>query len=96
MVPVAVNVEDSEWDSKINDYLSDNGINISKNVFNTAADIFIGDGNTLSALLFREVVRSGITVESPGIRQIEIREEPVLGLNGTLRLLDGVLNSLIR
>lgn len=96
MVPAAVCVEDEKWSGRISSYLLDKGLQASENVFNTAADIFIGDGNTLSALLFRETVRSGIAVESPGIRQIEIREEPVLGLNGTLRLLDGVLNSLIR
>ena len=96
MVPVAVNVEDQEWNRVIGEYLSNKGLTASENVSNTAADIFIGDGNTLSSLLFRDIVRSGIVVESPGIRQIEIRDEPVLGLNGTLRLLDGVLNSLIR
>lgn len=96
MVPVAVTVENEKWNRRINEYLSDKNLKVSENVFNTVADVFIGDGNTLSALLFREVVRSGIAVESPGIRQIEIQEESVLGLNGTLRLLDGVLNSLIR
>ena len=96
MVPVAVNVEDQEWNRVIGEYLSNKGLTASENVSNTVADIFIGDGNTLSSLLFRDIVRSGIVVESPGIRQIEIRDEPVLGLNGTLRLLDGVLNSLIR
>lgn len=96
MVPVAVNVEDQEWNRVIGEYLSNKGLTASENVSNIAADIFIGDGNTLSSLLFRDIVRSGIVVESPGIRQIEIRDEPVLGLNGTLRLLDGVLNSLIR
>ena len=91
-----MNVEDQEWNRVIGEYLSNKGLTASENVSNTVADIFIGDGNTLSSLLFRDIVRSGIVVESPGIRQIEIRDEPVLGLNGTLRLLDGVLNSLIR
>ena len=94
MVPVAVTIENPTGETE--KYLQTQQLTVSNNVWQTTADLFIGDGNTISTLLFQERVRSGIAIVSPGLRQVAIQAEPVLGLGGTLRLLDGVLNALVR
>ena len=94
MVPVAVTIENPTGETE--KYLQTQQLTVSNNVWQTTADLFLGDGNTISTLLFQELVRSGIAVVSPGLRQVAIQAEPVLGLGGTLRLLDGVLNALVR
>ena len=91
MIPAAVS-----FGRKTEEYLKSHMLDVSEDVANTPVDIVIGNGDLIASLLFRKVAENGFVIESPKIRQVGLREEPALGLEGTMRLLDGILNSICR
>jgi len=97
MIPVAVSTGmDCTWDGKICSFMEANDLEISNDVFNTPADVMIADGNNIASAIQRNIISGGFDVLRPGLYNMDVLERPVLGLGGTVRLLDSVLNILER
>lgn len=97
MVPVAIDTGmDHTMDTVISAFAEDNRLSISNDAFDTPADVMIGDGNNISSAVQRNMISGGFDIIRPGLTNMNVMERPVLGLNGTLRLLDSVLNILER
>lgn len=94
MIPVAVETTDTYSDDRIDAYLSENGLTVTNDAFNTPSDVFLGNGNTLASLKFRGLVDDGVDIETPDSKFVRITKEPTIGLGGTMRLLDRTLNAL--
>ena len=97
MVPVATGTGmDTSWNDRIDALFKERGISPSEDVFNTPCDVIIADGNLISSMMERGVAEGGVAIGRPGLYNMNIEERPVLGLGGTTRLLDTVLNILER
>lgn len=97
MIPVALNTGlDNTWKERIGSFLSEKGLTVSEDVFNTPADVMISNANMIALAMYRNVTLGGAAVERPGLMNMNMEERPVLGLGGTVRLLDSVLNILER
>ena len=97
MLPVAVNTGmDTSFSAEISRFISEKGLDVTDDVFNTPADVMIGDGNNIASAVRRNLISGGYDVARHGLTNVNITERPVLGLGGTMRLLDGVLNILER
>jgi len=94
MIPVAVEIDGNPKYSDIDEYLEKNNIQASGDVFNTPADILISNANLISSMKSRNMILEGIEVSRPTGKIASIAREPVIGLYGTVRLLDSVLNAL--
>ncbi len=95
MIPVAIHTDsDSLWNSRIQKFVSSKGLTVSDDVFNTPADVTIGSGNMISAMMMRKMTLGGVDVTRPCRKMVKIEKEPIIGLSGTMRLLDQVLNIL--
>jgi len=93
MLPVAFNTgADRTFDSEIERFVNDNGLDVSGDVFDTPADVIIGDGASVASAEYRGVAIGGYDVARQGRIIVPIRERPVLGLGGTMNLLDEVMN----
>ncbi|MDD3397992.1 MAG: nitrogenase component 1 [Candidatus Methanomethylophilaceae archaeon] len=96
MVPVAVKVCSGDR-GPIDSYLSRHGLTgLDDDLMESPVDIALADGNTIAALMAKGLTDNGLDIIYPGLRSVQLRPEPVLGLEGTMRLLDRVLNSLAR
>ncbi|MFA7342618.1 MAG: hypothetical protein WCY65_05575, partial [Candidatus Methanomethylophilaceae archaeon] len=81
----------------IDSYLSRHGLTgLDDDLMESPVDIALADGNTIAALMAKGLTDNGLDIIYPGLRSVQLRPEPVLGLEGTMRLLDRVLNSLAR
>jgi len=97
MVPVAVNTGlDRSFDEKFRAAFDDWDLEVNDDVFNIPADVVLGDGCLIATLMQRNMVLGGVDVSRPGLFNMNFIERPVLGLGGTMRLLDSVLNILER
>ena len=97
MVPAAIGTgTDTSWDKRIGKLLKDRDIAPDDDVFNTPCDVIIADGNLISSLMERGIAHGGVAVGRPGLLNMNVMERPVLGLGGTIRLIDTVLNILER
>jgi nitrogenase molybdenum-iron protein alpha/beta subunit len=95
MVPVAVDTGmDRSFSDEISSFIKCIGTDVSDDPFNTPADVMIADGNNISSAIRRNLVTGGYDVECRGMSGVNVLERPVLGLGGTMRLLDGVLTVL--
>lgn len=94
MIPVAVETSDDSMDAEISRYLSENDIDVADDAFDVPADIFFGSAPMIASLTFRGIVGKGVNTEYPGMKSVQISEEPLLGIDGTMRLLDMTLNAL--
>jgi nitrogenase molybdenum-iron protein alpha/beta subunit len=94
MMPVAVECTDGARRKEISAYLKDYAIEVSDDAFNTPADVYLGDGTVLSSLQFRGLIGGGVCICNPCLKGVMIAREPILGLEGTMRLLDSVMNAL--
>jgi hypothetical protein len=56
----------------------------------------IGDGDSVASAEYRGIIFGGFDIVRPGRRIVRIKERPVLGLGGTMRLLDSVMNTVRR
>ena len=95
MVPVAVNTgSEGSFNERFTELFRNWGLDVSDDVFNTPSDIILGDGCIIASLVQRGVACAGVDISRPGSVTMNVVERPVLGLGGTMRLLDSVLNSL--
>jgi nitrogenase molybdenum-iron protein alpha/beta subunit len=97
LLPVAVNTgTDRTFDKEIEQFVKENDLDISENVFDTHADVMIGDGGSVASAEYLGTVTGGYDVSRPGRVIVPIRERPVLGLGGTMELIDAVMNTVRR
>ncbi len=94
MVPVAVSTTDDTCSELISSYLSENGIEVTDDTFNTPADVFLGNGNIAASLRFRDLIGMSVDIETPGSRDVLICRRPMLGSEGTMYIMDEILNSI--
>lgn len=96
MVPVALNIGCGDRNG-VESYLEKNNLSdIDYDITDMPVDIVIADGNTIAAMMAKGLTNNGVDISHPGLRSVHLRPEPILGLDGTMRLLDRVLNSLAR
>ena len=67
---------------------------LGRGVLERDADIALADGNTLAMLEARGAIGKGIEVHVPSSRLITLVDRPLLGLRGTVEMLEEVLNAL--
>lgn len=98
MVPVAVNLtEEGPCEEAVESYLKEIGCaEASTDVLSCPADLVIADGNTAANLLARSMASIAVDIDPPSLVNLNIRRDPLLGLEGTLRLLDRSLQGLRR
>ena len=97
LLPVAVNTgTDRSFDKEISQFMEENDLDVSENVFDTPADVMIGDGGSVASAEYRGIVIGGYDVSRPGRVIVGIKERPILGLDGTMLLLDAVMNTVRR
>jgi nitrogenase molybdenum-iron protein alpha/beta subunit len=95
MIPVAVTTGmDNSFNDEIGKFITENGLDVSDDPFNTPADVMIADGNNISSALRRNIIMGGYDVACRGLSGVNVSERPILGLGGTVRLIDGVLTAL--
>ncbi|MFA6710961.1 MAG: nitrogenase component 1 [Candidatus Methanomethylophilaceae archaeon] len=94
MIPVAVEIDGNPRYSDIDEYLEEKNIQVSRDVFNTPAEILISNANLISSMKSRDMISEGVEVSRPTGKIASVAKEPVIGLYGTVRLLDSVLNAL--
>ena len=93
MVPVAVTCPGAEdWEKRTEEFVSSHGIPFSKDALHTDAEIILTSGTLGISCLSRGLVKGYAEIEAPGTKYVNVRPEPPIGLGGTLRLLDSVLN----
>lgn len=91
MVPAAVSCTGGgEWGERTDGLLSSLGIPASGDARRTCADVAIGSGGFCASLLMNGTVSGGIDMRAPSRRSVCMEPAPVLGLGGTMRLLDSV------
>ncbi len=98
MVPVAVNVtEEGPCKDAVETYLKEIGCgDAGTDLLSCPADIVVADGNTAANVLARGLASNAVDIDPPGLVSVNIRRDPLLGLDGTLRLLDRSLQGLRR
>jgi nitrogenase molybdenum-iron protein alpha/beta subunit len=97
IMPVAVFTgTDRTFEREIEQFKEQNGLEIPEDVFDTPASVMIGDGCSITSAEFRGLIFGGFDIARSGRRIVRIKERPVLGLGGTMRLLDGVMNTIRR
>ena len=93
MMPVALDVQDDSYDMEISHFIGSNDLEISDDVFNTGADIFFGSATLSADLLFRGVVEKAVNIMAPRMNRASIKRRPLLGIDGTMDIIDEVVNS---
>jgi len=97
ILPVAVNTgTDRTFDREMDEFITENGLDVSEEVFDTPVSVMIGDGDSVASAMYRGLIPEGYDIARPGRMIVPLMERPVLGLGGTMRLLDGVMNTLRR
>ena len=93
MVPVAVTCPNGkDWESRTLEFIRNKDIPVSEDALHTEADLMITSGSLGTSCISRGLVRDYIEVENPGTKYVCVRPEPPIGLNGTLIMVDRVLN----
>lgn len=96
MVPVSICINEGSR-AELDRYLAEFGMEgMPNDLFAHPADIVLGDANTIVSMMAKGLTDSGVDIINPALNNIKLRFEPVLGLQGTCRLLDLVLNALDR
>ena len=93
MVPVAVRCPSGEkYQERTEDFIRDRGIPCSDDPLHTDSDVLLSSGTIGISCLSRGLVRGYVEMEAPGTKYVNVRSEAPIGMEGTLRLVDGVLN----
>ncbi|MDD4668783.1 MAG: nitrogenase component 1 [Methanomethylophilus sp.] len=94
MIPVALHSpEGTEWEQRVRDYFTARHIPVGDDPQHTDTDFLVSDQSLVVAAKVRGTALGGFAVESPGPQLVHATAAPALGLEGTLRLLDAVLNT---
>ncbi|MCL1984288.1 MAG: hypothetical protein FWG58_02670 [Methanomassiliicoccaceae archaeon] len=97
LLPVSVFTgSDTTFREEIRTFIEENDLDISEDVFDTPADVMIGDGGSIASAEYRGIITGGHDMVRPSRIIVPLKERPVLGLGGTMRLLDGVMNVIRR
>ena len=97
MIPVAVDTGlDETFKKRFDTLFEEWGLDVTNDVFDTPADVVLGDGCLIATMMKRNMTAGGVDISRPGLFGMNVIERPNLGLNGTMRLLDSVLNILER
>ena len=86
-------MQDDSYDMEISHFIGSNDLEISDDVFNTGADIFFGSATLSADLLFRGVVEKAVNIMAPRMNRASIKRRPLLGIDGTMDIIDEVVNS---
>jgi len=93
MIPVAAACPGGgPWETALRAYFAERHIPVGDDPQHTNADVMIASGSLGASARSRGVALGSVNVEAPDERLVHVTPAPVLGLGGTLRLLDGVLN----
>ena len=93
MVPVAVTCPSGAgWERRAKEFVSSHGIPFSDDALHTEAEIMLTSGTLGISCVSRGLVKGYAELEAPGTKYVNVRPEPPIGLTGTLRLVDSVLN----
>jgi len=93
LLPVAISTgTDRSFDDEIEKFVKDNELDVSDDVSETPAVVMIGDGVSVASAEYRGLVKGGFDIARRSRIIVYIEERPLLGLRGTMRLLDGVMN----
>ncbi|MBQ5483157.1 MAG: hypothetical protein IIT75_02220 [Candidatus Methanomethylophilus sp.] len=93
MVPVAVTCPSGAgWERRTREFVSSHGIPFSDDALHTEAEIMLTSGTLGISCVSRGLVKGYAELEAPGTKYVNVRPEPPIGLTGTLRLVDSVLN----
>lgn len=96
MVPVSVCINEGsrkELDRYLEGFDMDG---IPNDIHLYPVDVMIGDANSIVAMMAKGLTDNGVDIVNPPLKHVKLCPEPVLGLQGTCRLLDLVLNALDR
>lgn len=93
MIPVAVTCSNGkEWESKLKEFIESKNIPYSDDALHTEAEVMITSGSLGASCVSRDLVKGYVEMESPGTKYVCTRPEPPIGLDGTMILIDRVLN----
>lgn len=93
MVPVAVRCPNGkEWGGRAVEYFDSLGIPVGDDPENTGADVILSSASIGSSAVSRGVAQGSVDVEAPGLSFVHVDPCPGIGLGGTTRIVDGVLN----
>ncbi|MCL1984284.1 MAG: nitrogenase component 1 [Methanomassiliicoccaceae archaeon] len=97
LLPVSIFMgSDRSFRKEIQSFIEENDLDVSEDVFDTPADVMIGDGDGIASAEYRGIIIGGFDMVRPSRIIVPLKERPVLGLGGTMRLLDGVMNIIRR
>ena len=95
MIPVAVTCPNGErWKDETFSFFGSKGIPLSDDALHTETDVIIAGGAICSSAISKGTALGHVDIEGPGDKTVNVRAEPAIGLGGTMRLLDGVLNTI--
>jgi nitrogenase molybdenum-iron protein alpha/beta subunit len=95
MVPVALkSPSGADWEKKAEDYFASKRIPVSDDPEHTQTDIIVSSGALCVSAVERGYALASAVIEGPGNRFVHVEPEPVLGVRGTLRLVDAILNDI--
>lgn len=96
LVPVAVSTDEEDVTEGIIDLFSKKGIPVSRDVWNTPADLTFSCGDTVSSLIARGIVHDGVDIAEPSRLRISITDDPSVGTLGTVITLQKALDIVAR
>ncbi|MCQ2078602.1 MAG: nitrogenase component 1 [archaeon] len=93
MIPVAVTCANGrDWEKRTLQFIEDRNIPCAEDALHTEAEIMLTSGSIGCSCVARGLVKDYVEMESPGTKYVCTRPEPPIGLEGTMILIDRVLN----
>lgn len=93
MVPVAVTCPcGEEWHKKTEEFIEARNIPYSDDALHTEAEIILTSGSLGTSCVSRGLVKGFVEIETPCTEYINVRPDPPIGVEGTMMILDRVLN----
>ena len=89
LVPVAVDTGDEKAEMPP-------GLKVSSDVWDTCTDVMFGSGNEIASCMYRGICIGGSEILEPSLRPVSITDRPLFGTMGSVRMIEDVLNILMR
>lgn len=94
MIPVAIRCPNgSEWGERAVSFFASKNIPVSDDPDHTETDVLVSSGSICASAKIRGIALGAVEVETPESEAYHTLPEPPIGLTGTMRLLDAVLNT---